>query len=247
MEKLSGKTALITGCNRGIGKATVEKFAQEGADIICAIRKENPEFKVFTDGLSAQYGVTIEYIYFDLSDEESINEAMKALSRENRTIDILINNAGIARFKPFVMTKMADIKDMMQVNLYAPILICQYIFKMMLKQKKGVIINVSSVSGLDMNAGNTAYGASKAALASVTRTMAKEFAKANVRVNAIAPGFVETDMNSQISEDYMKGMLQNIALGKMGTSYEVANLIAFLASDEAAYITGQVIRIDGGM
>ena len=247
MRRLEGKTALITGCNRGIGKAIAEKFASEGANLICAIRKENPAFKIETDSWASQYGVSVAFVYFDLTDEDSIKAAFKELNKEKRVIDILVNNAGIAKFRPFMMTKAEDLKEMMQVNVYAPILISQYAFKMMLKQKKGAIINLSSISGFDMNAGNAAYGASKAAIASVTRTMAKEFAKAGVRVNAIAPGFVNTDMNSQISDDYMTEMLNRIAVGKVASPEDVANLAVYLASDEASYVTGQVIRIDGGM
>lgn len=247
MKRLTGKTALITGCNRGIGKAIAKKFVQEGANLICAIRKENPEFKAEADGWAEKYGVNIHFVYFDLADEDGIKAAFKELNQEKRTIDILVNNAGIARFKPFMMTKLDDYKEMMQVNVLAPVLISQFVFKMMLKQKKGAIINLSSISGFDMNAGNAAYGASKAAIASLTRTMAKEFAKAGVRVNAIAPGFVHTDMNAQITDDYMSEMQSKIALGKLAHPDEVANLVCFLASDEASYMTGQVIRIDGGM
>lgn len=245
--RLQGKTALITGCNRGIGKAIAEMFASEGADLICAIRKEDPGFIQETDGWREKYGVGIDFVYFDLTDEAAIRAGLKSVLDMKRPIDILVNNAGVAEFKPFVMTKLDDFKLMMQVNVYAPALISQYVVKNMLKQRKGSIINLSSVSGLDANAGNAAYGASKAAMASLTRTMAKEFAKAGIRVNAIAPGFVETDMNKQVSEGYVDAMLQQIALGRTAQPEEIARVASFLASDDASYITGQVIRIDGGM
>ena len=172
---------------------------------------------------------------------------MKSVLDLKMPIDILINNAGIARFKPFMMTKMEDYKQMMQVNLYGPAQITQYVLKNMVKQKNGSIINLSSISGLDANAGNAAYGASKAAVASLTRTLSKELAKANIRVNAIAPGYVATDMNSQISEDYLKTMTEHISFGRLANVDEIAKLAVFLGSDDSSYITGQVIRIDGGM
>ena len=222
-------------------------FASEGADLICAIRKEDSGFIQETDGWREKHGVGIDFVYFDLTDEDAIRAGMKSVLDMKRPIDILVNNAGVAGFKPFVMTKLDDFKLMMQVNVYAPALISQYVVKNMLKQRKGSIINLSSVSGLDANAGNAAYGASKAAMASLTRTMAKEFAKAGIRVNAIAPGFVETDMNKQVSEGYVDAMLQQIALGRTAQPEEIARVASFLASDDASYITGQVIRIDGGM
>ena len=172
---------------------------------------------------------------------------MKEVTELRIPIDILVNNAGVAKFSPLMMSKIDDFKELMQVNLYAPVQISQYVIKSMLKQKKGSIINFCSISGLDMTAGNSAYGASKAAIASLTRTMAKELAKAGIRVNAIAPGFVETDMNKQISADYLESMLQQIALGRTAKPEEVARTAVFLASDESSYMTGQIIRIDGGM
>ena len=247
MGKLSDKTALITGCNRGIGSSILKAFVQEGASVIACTRKVDDELNKYYHQLSHDYGVNIYPITMDLSDEESIKQGMKEVNALKLPIDILVNNAGIAKFKPFVMTRMDDYKEMMQVNVYAPALISQYVIKNMLKQKKGCIINFSSVSGLDMNSGNAAYGVSKAAIASLTRTMARELAKTNIRVNAIAPGFVETDMNKQIAEDYMESMKQQISLGRIANPEEVANLVCFLASDDSSYITGQIVRVDGGI
>lgn len=243
MGRLTGKTALITGCNRGIGKAILQSYIREGASVIACTRN-------VTDDLKSVYetiGGTIIPVKLDLTDEESIKSGMKSVLDLKMPIDILINNAGIARFKPFMMTKMEDFKQMMQVNLYGPAQITQYVLKNMVKQKNGSIINLSSISGLDANAGNAAYGASKAAVASLTRTLSKELAKANIRVNAIAPGYVATDMNSQISEDYLKKMTEHISFGRLANVDEIAKLAVFLGSDDSSYITGQVIRIDGGM
>ena len=247
MGRLTGKTALITGCNRGIGRGILEAFVKEGASVIACTRSMDEALTESYQQLSAQYGVRIYPVCMDLSDPELIKLGMKAVTELKVPIDILVNNAGIAKFRPFVMSKVDDFKEMMQVNLYAPVQISQYVVKNMLRQRKGSIINFCSVSGLESNAGNAAYGASKAAIASLTRTMAKELAKVNIRVNAVAPGFVDTDMNKQIAADYMESMLPQIALERVADVSEVANTVLFLASDESSYITGQVIRIDGGM
>ena len=247
MGRLTGKTALITGCNRGIGRGILEAFVQEGASVIACTRSVDEALTETYQQLAAQHGVQIYPVCMDLSDPESIKLGMKVVAELKVPIDILVNNAGIAKFRPFVMSKVDDFKEMMQVNLYAPVQISQYVVKNMLKQRKGSIINFCSVSGLDSNSGNAAYGASKAAIASLTRTMAKELAKVNIRVNAVAPGFVDTDMNKQIAADYMESILPQIALERVADVSEVANTVLFLASDESSYITGQVIRIDGGM
>ena len=184
--RLIGKTAMITGCNRGIGKAMAQKYASEGANLICAIRRENLEFKAETDVWAEKYGVKIDFVYFDLTDEDGIKAVFKELNKEKRIIDVLINNAGIPAGGFLLMTSLAKVKEVFQVNFFSQILVTQLVAKMMMKQKKGVIINMSSVTALDNQAGWTAYGSSKAAMASFTRTIARELAPFGIRANAIA-------------------------------------------------------------
>ncbi len=247
MNILEGKTALITGCNRGIGKSIAKKLASEGANLICAIRKDNPSFQEETNEWAAQYDVSIDFIYFDLTDEESIKTAFRALQKEKRSIDILVNNAGIPAGGFLLMTSLVKLKEVMQVNFFSQILITQLVVKIMMKQKKGAIVNMASVTALDNQGGWTAYGSSKAAMISFTRTSARELATFGIRVNAVAPGLIDTQMGGEMDEKYQAEMLSRADLGRKGTPEEVANLVCFLASDEASYITGQIIRIDGGM
>lgn len=247
MNTLKGKTALITGCNRGIGKAVMEKFASLGCNIICATRSQYTDFENYTSVLSKKFNITIIHIYFDLADEDSIKTSLNQLIKTKPTIDILVNNAGIPHGGIMLMTPLKTIKEVFQINYFSQILITQYIAKIMTKQKSGVIINMSSVMAMENFAGGSAYAASKAAVATFTRTIANELAPFNIRVNAVAPGLMETEMGDKMDQKTQDLFNSRSDFKRRGTPQEVANLVAFLVSDEAKYITGQIIRIDGGM
>jgi 3-oxoacyl-[acyl-carrier protein] reductase len=247
MKKIEGKTALITGCNRGIGRAIMETFMAEGANIVACTRKFTPELETYYKQSEEKYSVNIRPLVFDLADENSIKAAMKELYSWKIAVDILVNNAGVAHFSPFMLTGIQKVRDTFQINFFAPLVITQYVVKLMMKTKKGSIINMASISGIDANAGNTAYGSSKAAIISWTKTISQEFSKIGIRSNVIAPGFVETDMQSVIDSNYSLEMIKRTAIKRFAKANEIAKVALFLASEESSYITGQVIRVDGGL
>lgn len=244
---LKNKTAIITGCNRGIGKAILEVFAENGTNIFAHARKETPEFTNLITKLSEKYQVKIIPIYFDLADIVSIKTAIKFIHSQKVNIDILVNNAGITSNKLFVMTSINDIQEQMDINFKSVFILSQYISKIMQKNNSGSIINISSISATGGDCGRALYGASKAAISSLTKTMATELGNNGIRVNAVAPGFIETDMMQYITEDVIKNNLMNSKLKRIGKPIEVANVALFLASDLASYITGQIIHVDGGI
>ncbi len=238
---------MITGCNRGIGKEAVRLFAERGYNLICCIRKENEEFSAFITELKENNKIDADILYFEMTDEESIKEALKPILKDRRQIDVLINNAGIATGGFLQMTSMKQLKEVFQINYFSQVLITQLITKLMMRQKNGCVINMGSVAGLDNFAGYTAYGASKAAMMSFTRTIARELAPYNIRVNAIAPGLTDTGMAGQMEEKAWKEMVARTDMNRLGKPNEIAQMMLFLASDEASFITGQVYRVDGGM
>lgn len=242
-----GQTVMITGCNRGIGKVAVEKFASQGADLICALRKENEEFTSFSKMLQNQYNINITEIYFDMSDENSIKEAIKPLFKEKRQIDVLINNAGVATGNLLSMTSMNELHSVFQINFFSQVLLTQLISKLMARQKYGSIINMGSIAGIENLSGYTAYGSSKAALMFFTKTIARELALYGVRVNTIAPGLVNTDMAAKQEDKSKEEILMRTDMHRLGNPEEIVNMMLFLASDMSSFITGQIYRVDGGM
>ena len=247
MDRLRGKVALITGCNRGIGRAIMQELVAEGADIIACTRKRTDEQDAFYRQCKSEYEVQIYPICFDLTDENAIGMALKEIYSLKIVIDILVNNAGIFNTDGLLRLKMEDAYRVMQVNYFAPLQITQGIVKLMLRSKSASIINVASIAALKPTVGNTAYGASKAALISMTTCWAKELASAKIRVNAVAPGYLDTDMSTSVDSKMMARLLDDTSLKRFGTTKEVAKVVSFLASDDSSYIDGEIVKITGGV
>lgn len=247
MRKIEGKVALITGCNRGIGLAIMERFVQEGADIVACCRTFTPETLACYEKMRSQYGAKIYPVTVDLSEEESIKTAMKEVRELQVPIDILVNNAGVAAGGFMLMTSMAELKRVFQVNYFAQVQITQHVAKMMMRRKQGSIIMMSSVLGEERLSGGTAYGASKAAVMLFTKTVAKELGAYNIRINAIAPNLVDTEMGHQMEQKSYEKMIADTALGRIATPDDISSMALFLAGEESSYITGQTIRVDGGL
>lgn len=246
MRRLEGKTAFITGCNRGIGRAAVEKFAREGANLYCALRKDYPDFDAWLQELAKENNITAECLYMDFSDEESVKSCLKEFLKKKPKVDILINNAGVPAGGLMIMTPTKEMERVFQINFFSQVVVTQYIVKIMMKQKSGSIINMSSVVGLDNYSAMFLYGSTKASMALFTKDCANELAPFNIRCNAIAPGLIETQMGEEMADKWQQSMLERSVMHRKGTPEEVANLMLFLASDESSYINGQIIRIDGG-
>lgn len=246
MEGLRGKNAILTGSNRGIGKATLEALAQNGVNVWACARQENPEFVAHIKELEEKYQVWIKPVYFDLTEEASIQQGIQTIIKEKKAIDILINNAGIPFGGLFQMTPMKKLKEVFEVNYFSQIYIMQLVSRYMMRQKKGSIINLASVGGIEVNEGYLAYGSSKAALIWATKCLAKEMGPYHIRVNAVAPGLTQTNMGNYKSEEELEKVVERTALRRMAEPEEIAQAILYLASDDASFVTGHVLRIDGG-
>ena len=245
---LKNKYTVITGCNRGIGKEIVRVFAENGANIWACIREENRTFSKYINNLEKKHSVSINPVYIDLSDEEQIKTGVKTIKATKEPIDILVNNAGVIFTALFQMTPMKKLKEMFEINYFSQMLLTQYIARIMMRQKSGSIINISSSAALEGNEGRTAYASAKAAIITSTKVLAKELAPYNIRVNAVAPGLTQTEMmESSTPEDALNETLNRICLKRVGQPEEIANSVLFLASGLSSYMTSQVLRVDGGM
>lgn len=245
---LKDKTVVLTGCNRGIGKAILEVFAKNGASIWACVRQLNDEFIDHIQGVASECQVRITPVPFDLTDEGQVKEGIKTIRSAKQPVDILVNNAGIIFTALFQMTSVNKMKEVFEINYFSQMLLTQSITKIMTRQKCGSIVNISSSAAIEGNEGRTAYAASKAAVIASTKVMAKELAMYNIRVNAIAPGLTETDMMQEsTSKEALEYTLQRISMKRVGYPEEIANVVLFLSSELSSYITGQVLRVDGGM
>jgi 3-oxoacyl-[acyl-carrier protein] reductase len=243
---LKGKFALITGASRGIGKSIAELFAQNGANIILNAKNRDLLDKVCEENHS-RYSVHAIPLPFDVANYDEVKNGFREVFKITKTLDILVNNAGILHDALIGMITPQAIQEVYSVNVFGTMYCSQYASRMMTKQKKGSIINISSILGLCGDNGQTIYGGSKAAIIGITKSLAKELAEFNIRVNAIAPGFIDTDMTKSLSEEKYRERIGSIKMGRAGTPGEVASTALFLASDLSSYITGQVIGVDGGM
>jgi 3-oxoacyl-[acyl-carrier protein] reductase len=244
MLDLSGKVAIVTGASRGIGRAIAAMLAGRGAHVVAAARESNAAETV--DAIHAAGG-RADLASVDVTDTPSVESLVAgALGRHGR-VDILVNNAGIARDQLLLRMKRDDWDQVLATNLTAAFTCAQAVIKPMIKQRSGRIISISSVVGQMGNAGQANYAASKAGLIGLTKAMARELASRNITVNAVTPGFVATDMTKAIAEKTQGDWISHIPLGRMGTPDDIASAVCFLASDEASYITGQVIAVNGGM
>ncbi len=242
---LSGRVALVTGASQGIGRGCALRLAKSGAAVAVAARNRENLDEVVRE-ITAAGGQAAAFV-LDVADEEQIKAVFKAAIAQFGKVDILVNNAGITRDQLVMRMKRADWDAVIQTNLTSAYLCTQQVTSSMLKQRWGRIINIASVFGQMGQAGQANYAASKAGLIGLTMAIARELASRSITCNAVAPGFIETAMTEVLSGEFKEGALKMIPLGRTGTSEEVAHAVAFLASEEAAYITGHVLNVNGGL
>jgi|SRR5438876_1947647 len=242
---LSGRVALVTGASQGIGRACALKLAAAGAAVAVAARNQN-KLNELVNEITAANGKAAAFA-LDVCDEEQIKSAIKAAIAQFGKIDILVNNAGITRDQLVMRMKRSDWDAVLQTNLTAAYLCIQQVIGSMLKQRWGRIINITSVFGQMGQAGQANYAASKAGLIGLTMAIAREVGSRHITCNAVAPGFIETPMTATLGNEFKENAVEQIPLGRVGSPEDVASAVTFLASDEASYITGHVLSVNGGM
>jgi 3-oxoacyl-[acyl-carrier protein] reductase len=244
MGLLSGKVCLITGTSRGIGAEIARRFAEEGA-VVYANAKSQGCIDSRSKEWENTYNTEVIPLYFDVTDEKLAKQAIVQIKKEQGRLDVLVNNAGVMRDALIGMIDKKMMEEIFAVNVFAVMNMIQLANKLMGRQRSGSIINISSIVGVEGNAGQLVYSASKGAVATLTKTAAKELAPNNIRVNAIAPGMIDTDMFRSIGEEKITQHLSHIKMGKLGSTTDIANASVFLASDLSTYITGQILGVDG--
>jgi 3-oxoacyl-[acyl-carrier protein] reductase len=244
MTRFAGKVAIVTGASRGIGRVIATRLAAEGAKVVAVARAENARDTVHA---ITAIGGTAELATADMTDTSSLEALVAGVLQRHGRIDVLVSNAGITRDQLMLRMKRADWDEVIATNLTASFTLCHAALKPMIKQRSGRIVAMSSVVGQTGNAGQANYAASKAGLIGFCKSLAREVASRNITVNVVAPGLIDTEMTKAISADAQKDWSTQIPLGRTGSADEVAAAVCFLASDEASYITGQVLGVNGGM
>ena len=240
------KVAMITGATRGIGKQIALTLANEGYNIVLNYRTENDELKQLKNEIESKK-IKCLTVQGDVTNFEDCKQMIESAIKEFGKVDVLVNNAGITKDMLLARMKEEDFKQVIDVNLVGTFNMTKNVISYMMKARNGRIINISSVVGIAGNAGQTNYSASKAGIIGFTKSLAKEVASRNILVNAVAPGFIETNMTEVLKQEVKDEIAKNIPLKRMGTPKDVANVVKFLASEDSSYITGQVISVDGGM
>ena len=246
MNRFENQVAIVTGAGRGIGEAIARRLASEGAKVACVSRSESNSAKV-AEAINALYPGVARAYAVDVADKQAVEEVGKKIFADFGKVDILVNNAGVTRDGLAMRMSEEDWDTVINTNLKGSFNFIQAVMRPMIKQRSGHIVNIASVAGLMGNAGQANYAASKAGLIGLTKTLARELSGRNITVNAVAPGFVKTDMTDVLPEAIKTGVLSQIPMGRFGEPDDIANAVAFLASPEAKYITGQTLTVDGGM
>jgi 3-oxoacyl-[acyl-carrier protein] reductase len=244
---LSSKVALVTGASRGIGRAVAVELARQGAEVFCTSTKEGGCDETMAAIAALDNDASAHALVCNVGDAASVDALAKGVLAEKGQLDFLVNNAGITRDGLFLRMSTDDFDDVIATNLRGAFLVCKAFARTMAKARTGRIINIGSVVGISGNAGQANYAASKAGLLGLTKSLAQELAGRSVTANVIAPGFIETDMTSGLPDDVKSEMLKQIPLARFGQASDIAQAVAFLCSDAAAYITGQTLVVDGGM